>query len=84
MKNSILINAIRYKSLRNQDEVVREKIFTNLSKRASQMLKEDMECIGPIGTINVREAQEKIMNVICHMESTGEIIIPQHKGEIVK
>jgi hypothetical protein len=72
------------KSLKGQDEAVKEKIFANMSKRAFQMLKEDMECMGPIGTIDVREAQEKILGIICHLESTGEIIIPQHKGEIIK
>jgi hypothetical protein len=72
------------KSLKNQDEAVKEKIFANVSKRASQMLKEDMECMGPIGIIDVEEAQEKILGIICHLESTGEIVIPQHKGEIVE
>jgi flagellar motor switch protein FliG len=72
------------KSLKDQDEAVKEKIFTNMSKRASQMLKEDMECIGPVGTIDVKETQEKILSIIRHLESIGEIVIPQYKGEIVK
>jgi hypothetical protein len=72
------------KSLKDQDEAVKEKIFTNMSRRASLMLKEDMECMGPVGTMDVKEVQEKILGIICHLESTGEIIIPQHKGEIIE
>jgi flagellar motor switch protein FliG len=72
------------KSLKDQNEAVKEKIFTNMSKRASQMLKEDMECMGPVRIMDVKEAQEKILMVICHLESIGEIVVPQHKGEIIK
>jgi hypothetical protein len=72
------------KSLKDQDEAVKEKIFANVSKRAAQMLKEDMEYMGPVGKTDVKEAQEKILSIICHLESTGEIVIPQHKGEIIK
>jgi flagellar motor switch protein FliG len=72
------------KSLKDQDEAVKEKIFTNVSKRAAQMLKEDMECIGPIGIIDVKETQKKILSIICYLESTGEIVIPQYKGELIK
>jgi hypothetical protein len=72
------------KSLKDQDEAVQEKIFSNVSKRTSQILKEDMESIGPLGIIDVKETQRKILNVIFYLESTGEIAIPQHKGEIIK
>jgi hypothetical protein len=72
------------KSLKDQDETVKEKIFTNMSKRASQILKEDLEYMGPVGVIDVKETQEKILSIIRHLESTGEIVIPQHKGELIK
>jgi flagellar motor switch protein FliG len=72
------------KALKGQDEAVKEKIFTNMSKRASQMLKEDMECMGPVEIIDVKKAQEKILSIIRHLESVGEIVIPQYKGEIIK
>jgi flagellar motor switch protein FliG len=72
------------RSLKDQGEAVKEKIFANVSKRAAQMLKEDLEYMGPVGKTDVKEAQEKILSIICHLESTGEIVIPQHKGEIIK
>jgi flagellar motor switch protein FliG len=64
------------KALKDQDEIVKEKIFSNMSQRASQMFKEDMEYMGPIKMIDIKECQEKILNNIRHLEQTGEIIIP--------
>ncbi|MDR2247786.1 MAG: hypothetical protein LBE17_14135 [Treponema sp.] len=61
--------------LKDQDEIVREKVFTNMSKRAAQMLKEDMELMVPIRIKDVKEKQEKILNIIRHLEQSGEIIV---------
>jgi flagellar motor switch protein FliG len=69
------------KCLKDQDETVKEKIFTNMSKRAAQMLKEDMDYMGPIRIKDVKESQEKILSIIRHFEQLGEIIISYHKGE---
>jgi flagellar motor switch protein FliG len=63
------------KCLKDQDETVKEKIFTNMSKRASRMLKEDMEFMGPIRIKDVKESQEKILDTIRHLEQSGEIIV---------
>jgi flagellar motor switch protein FliG len=52
-----------------------------MSKRAVQMLIEDMEYMGPVRRTDVKEAQEKIINIIRHLGQTGEIIIPYPKGE---
>jgi flagellar motor switch protein FliG len=72
------------KSLKDQDETVKEKIFANMSKRAVLMLKEDMEDMGPVMINIVMEAQEKILSIIQHLAETGEIIIPNCKGETTK
>jgi flagellar motor switch protein FliG len=69
------------KSLKDQDEIVKEKIFTNMSKRASLMLKENMEFMGPTRITDVKESQKKIVSIILHLDQTGEIIIPNYKGE---
>jgi flagellar motor switch protein FliG len=64
------------KSLKNQDETVKEKIFTNMSKRASVMLKEDIEFMGPVSATDIRETQERIVSIIHILEQTGKISIP--------
>jgi flagellar motor switch protein FliG len=69
------------KALKGENETIKEKIFNNMSKRAAKMLKEDMECMGPIRTSDVKEAQEKILMIIRHLEEVGEIVIAYFKGE---
>ena len=63
------------KALKAVDTEVQDKIFKNMSKRASAMLKEDMEYMGPIRLKDVEESQQKIVSIIRHLEDTGEIVI---------
>lgn len=62
-------------ALKAVDETVKEKIFSNMSKRAATMLQEDMEFMGPVRMRDVEEAQQRIVNVIRRLEESGEIII---------
>jgi flagellar motor switch protein FliG len=64
-------------ALRGEKENVREKIFRNMSGRAAQMLKEDMEYMGsiPIPVNEVKKIQEKIIDRIRHLEEFEEMII---------
>jgi flagellar motor switch protein FliG len=63
------------KALKSVDTEVQDKIFKNMSKRAAQMLKEDMEFMGPVRLKDVEEAQQKIVSIIRHLEDTGEIVV---------
>ncbi|MGC8964159.1 MAG: FliG C-terminal domain-containing protein, partial [Brevinematia bacterium] len=47
----------------------------NMSKRAAQMLIEDMEYMGPVRLKDVEEAQQKIVGIIRKLEEQGEIIV---------
>lgn len=62
-------------ALKGASQEVQEKIFRNMSQRAAQMLKEDMEYMGPVRARLVNEAQQKIVNVIRRLEEAGEIVI---------
>ncbi|WP_369018095.1 flagellar motor switch protein FliG [Thermatribacter velox] len=62
-------------ALKGASEEVREKIFKNMSQRAAQMLKEDMEYMGPVRARLVNEAQQKIVNIVRRLEEAGEIVI---------
>jgi len=62
-------------ALKGASEALREKFFKNMSKRAVEMLKEDMEYMGPVRVRDVEEAQQKIVNVIRALEEAGEIVI---------
>jgi hypothetical protein len=71
------------KALKGDNELIAERIFTNMSKRAAQMLKEDMEYMGPIRTRDINNAQEKIVDIICRLRQSGETVIT-YKGEITE
>ena len=62
-------------ALKGSSEDVSEKVFKNMSKRAADMLREDMEFAGPVRVKDVQEAQQRIVNVIRKLEETGEIVI---------
>jgi flagellar motor switch protein FliG len=63
------------KALKSVDQEVQDKIFRNMSKRASGMLKEDMEFMGPVRLKDVEEAQQKIVSIIRKLEDSGEIVV---------
>ena len=70
-------------ALKGTNEEVQNAIFTNLSKRLAEMIKEDMEFMGPVRMKDVEDAQQKIVNVIRKLEDTGEIIISRGGGDQV-
>jgi flagellar motor switch protein FliG len=63
------------KALKGVDAEVQEKIFRNMSKRASSLLKEDMDFMGPVRLRDVEEAQQKIVNIIRKLEESGDIVV---------
>ena len=62
-------------ALKGSSDEVKEKIFKNMSKRAAEALKEDMDYMGPVRVKDVEEAQRKIVNTIRRLDEAGEIII---------
>jgi len=46
-----------------------------------EMIKEDMEYMGPVRVRDVEEAQQKIVNVIRRLDDSGEIIISRSAGD---
>ncbi len=63
------------KALKGVNSEVQDKIFRNMSKRASAVLKEDMDFMGPIRIKDVEEAQQKIVSIIRKLEDSGDITI---------
>lgn len=62
-------------ALKGASEEVRQLIFRNLSKRAAEVLKEDLSMSGPVRLRNVEEAQQRIVNVIRQLEAAEQIVI---------
>jgi len=62
-------------ALKAASEEVAERIYKNMSKRAAEMMKEDIEYMGPVRLRDVEEAQQKIVSIIRKLEEAGEIIV---------
>lgn len=60
-------------ALKGADETLREKFFRNLSKRASEMLRDDLEAKGPVRVSEVEAAQKEILAVAKRMSDDGQI-----------
>ncbi len=62
-------------------EDVTNKIFKNMSKRAAEMLKEELSYMGPVKIRDVEEAQMKVVNIIRSLEDKGEIVISRGQSD---
>lgn len=60
-------------ALKGADETLREKVYGNMSKRAREILVEDMEARGPIKISDVEEAQKAILEIAKKMADEGQI-----------
>jgi len=68
-------------ALRTASDDLKAKIFKNMSERAAQLIKEDMEYMGPVRVSDVEAAQQQIVDVARRLEDAGEIIIAGRGGE---
>lgn len=62
-------------ALKGASEKVVSVVFSNMSNRASELLKEDIQFMGPVRLSTVEEAQHKIVGLIRRLEEAGEIVI---------
>ena len=67
-------------ALKPASEDLREKILGNMSSRAAEMIREDMEFMGPVRVTDVEAAQQRIVDVVRRLEDTGEIVISGRGG----
>lgn len=68
-------------SLRGANEELRAQVFKAMSSRAVEMLKEDMEVLGPVRSREVAQAQQEILNLARKLETEGKIILKLESGD---
>ncbi|MBT8342404.1 MAG: flagellar motor switch protein FliG [Desulfatitalea sp.] len=68
-------------ALKASSDEVKQKIFRNMSQRAAEILKEEMEVTGAVRMKDVTDAQQKVTRIIQDMERKGELIITGRGGE---
>ena len=69
--------------LKTASDELKEKVFSNMSERASNMLKEDLESLGPTRITEVDKAQKKAVAICKRLEEEGRIIIGGAGEELV-
>ncbi len=68
-------------ALKAATDEVKEKIFRNMSERAAQILKEEIEVSGAVRIKEVTDAQQKVTKVVQDMERKGELVVSGRGGE---
>jgi flagellar motor switch protein FliG len=68
-------------ALKTASEELKEKLFRNMSDRAADLIREEMEYMGPVRVSDVEAAQQKIVDVVRRLEDSGEIVIAGRGGE---
>jgi len=68
-------------AMKTASEELIEKIFSNMSARAAELIKEDMEYMGPVRLSDVEAAQQRFVDVVRRLEDAGEIIISGRGGD---
>ena len=68
-------------ALRGANEELRAQVFKAMSFRAVEMLKEDMEVMGPVRSREVAAAQQEILALARRLESEGKVILKMETGD---
>jgi flagellar motor switch protein FliG len=68
-------------SLKTANEEIKSKIFNNISKRAAEILAEDLQSLGPVKVADVDAAQMEIVNIARRLENEGKIAIARGGSE---
>jgi len=70
-------------AMRGANEDVNTRIYKNMSKRAAEMIKEEMEIMGPVRLKEVEKAQQKVVSIIRKLDESGEIIISRGGEDVI-
>jgi flagellar motor switch protein FliG len=68
-------------ALRGANDELRAQVFKAMSSRAVEMLKEDMEVLGPVRSREVAQAQQEILNLARRLEAEGKVILKLETGD---
>ncbi|PKM34855.1 MAG: flagellar motor switch protein FliG, partial [Gammaproteobacteria bacterium HGW-Gammaproteobacteria-10] len=66
---------------RGVDDSLKAKIFGNMSRRAAEMLKDDLEAAPPARLSEVESAQKEILGIAKKLADAGEIMLGSGSGD---
>ena len=70
-------------ALKGADTALQEKIFRNMSKRAAELLRDDLEAKGPVRVSEVEEAQRDVLSTARRLADEGEILLGGGGDEMI-
>jgi flagellar motor switch protein FliG len=70
-------------SMKSASETLRDKIYSGISKRAAESLKEELEMLGPVRLKDVETAQDAIIQVVRRLEEEGQITLESDSASVV-
>lgn len=70
-------------AMKTSPDDVKDKIFKNISSRAADMIKEDLEVMGPVRLSDVEKAQSEIIKIVRKMEEEGKVVLAGKGGDDV-
>ncbi|USQ12554.1 flagellar motor switch protein FliG [Legionella lytica] len=68
-------------ALKGTTEITKEKIYTNMSKRAADLLREDIDLQGPVKVVDVERAQRDILTIAKSLAEEGKIALGSKGGD---
>ena len=69
-------------ALRGATDELKEKFFKNMSERAANMIREELEYMGPTKLSDVESAQQTIVRAVRRLEAEGKVTISRGAGDV--
>lgn len=68
-------------SLKASSEELKAKILSNMSRRAAEMIEEELQYMGPVRLREVEEIQQRVIDIIRRLEDEGQIVVASGSAE---
>lgn len=72
------------RALKGAEPSIKERLLSNMSERAREMLQEEMELLGPVLVRDVEAAQKQIVSLALDLEQAGEIVLSADEAQYVE
>lgn len=70
-------------ALKGSEEQIKDKFLKNMSERAAEMLREDMEAKGPVKLSDVEKSQQEIIKIARRLEQEGKLVRSGRGGDVL-
>jgi len=68
-------------ALKTASDELRDKIFSNMSSRAADMIRDDLEALGPVRLSEVEAMQQTIVKIAMKLEEEGKLVLGKGGGD---